>query len=137
MEIFKLHREIQSTQIKLLEQYLTYIKLLNICEMRLAGQISNTDLLLNEVLTRVNELNKEDIIEEQQYVYERILLKKYAQNALRNNEIYKNIFSTKDINEVEKRLTKFLNKNRELNELQEQMESIFDYIENKDKNGTE
>ena len=105
--------------------------------MRLAGQISNTDLLLNGVLTRVNELNKEDIIEEQQYVYERILLKKYAQNALSNNEIYKNIFSTKDINEVEKRLTKFLNKNRELNELQEQLESIFDYIENKDKNGTE
>ena len=132
MEIFKLYRKIQKMQIELIEQYLEYVKSISVYEMRLGGQISNTDLLLNDVLKRVIELNDEEIEEEQQHVYERILLKRYSQKSLEVNTLFNNIFKSKKFVDVEKSINVFLAHNRELAELQEQMEHVLEQLENKD-----
>ena len=132
MEIFKLYRKIQKMQIELIEQYLEYVKSISVYEMRLGGQISNTDLLLNDVLKRVIDLNDEEIEEEQQHVYERILLKRYSQKSLEVNTLFNNIFKSKKFVDVEKSINVFLAHNRELAELQEQMEHVLEQLENKD-----
>ena len=133
MEIFKLRTEIQRKQIEIIEQYLNYVRALENYEIRLNGQISNTDLLINDILKRTHDLDNESIVEEQRYVYERILLKRYAQETLSNNVSFKNIFRGKDIEEVEKRITIFLNKNRQLSELRERIEFVLDHVEEKDE----
>ena len=133
MEIFKLRNEIKRKQIEIIEQYLNYIKCLKDYEIRLNGQISNTDLLLNDVLKRVIDLNDEEIEEEQQHVYERILLKRYSKKALSNNILFNNIFKSKKFVDVEKSINTFLEHNRELAVLQEQIEHVLEYTENKDE----
>lgn len=133
MELFKFRNEIQRKQIEIIEQYLNYIRYLKDYEIRLNGQISNADLLLNDILKRTHDLDDESIVEEQRYVYERILLKRYAQETLSNNVSFNNIFRAKDIEEVEKRITIFLNKNRQLSELMERIEFVLDYVEEKDE----
>ena len=102
-------------------------------EIRLNGQISNTDLLINDILKRTHDLNNDSITEEQQHVYERILLKRYAQELLGNNVLFNNIFRAKDIEEVEKRITMFLDKNRKMMEIQEQIELILECVENRNE----
>ena len=131
MEIFKLRNEIQRKQIDMIEQYLNYVRALENYEIRLNGQISNTDLLVNDILKRTHELDNDSITEEQQHVYERILLKRYAQELLGNNVLFNNIFRAKDIEEVEKRITMFLDKNRKMMEIQEQIELILECVENR------
>ena len=133
MEIFKLRNEIQRKQIDMIEQYLNYVRALENYEIRLNGQISNTDLLINDILKRTHDLNNDSITEEQQHVYERILLKRYAQELLGNNALFNNIFRAKDIEEVEKRITMFLDKNRQLSELRERIEFVLDHVEEKDE----
>ena len=133
MEIFKLRTEIQRKQIEIIEQYLNYVRALKNYEIRLNGQISNTDLLVNDILKRTHELDNDSITEEQQHVYERILLKRYAQELLGNNALFNNIFRAKDIEEVEKRITMFLDKNRQLSELRERIEFVLDHVEEKDE----
>ena len=133
MELFKFRNEIQRKQIEIIEQYLNYIRYLKDYEIRLNGQISNADLLLNDILKRTHDLDDESIVEEQRYVYERILLKRYAQETLSNNVSFNNIFRAKDIEEVEKRITIFLNKNSQLSELMERIEFVLDHVEEKDE----
>lgn len=133
METFKLRNQIQRKQIEIIEQYLDYIRALKNYEIRLNGQISNTDLLINNILKRTHDLDNESILEEQQHVYERILLKRYAQELLCNNMLFNNIFRSKDIEEVEKCITMFLDKNRQLSELMERIEFVLDYVEEKDE----
>ena len=133
MEIFKLRNEIQRKQIEIIEQYLNYVRALENYEIRLNGQISNTDLLINDILKRTHDLNNDSITEEQQHVYERILLKRYAQELLGNNVLFNNIFRAKDIEEVEKRITMFLDKNRKMMEIQEQIELILECVENRNE----
>ena len=133
MEIFKLRNEIQRKQIEIIEQYLNYVRALKNYEIRLNGQISNTDLLINDILKRTHELDNDSITEEQQHVYERILLKRYAQELLGNNALFNNIFRAKDIEEVEKRITMFLDKNRKMMEIQEQIELILECVENRNE----
>ena len=133
MEIFKLRNEIQRKQIDIIEQYLNYVRALENYEIRLNGQISNTDLLINDILKRTHDLNNDSITEEQQHVYERILLKRYAQELLCNNMLFNNIFRSKDIEEVEKRITMFLDKNRKMMEIQEQIELILECVENRNE----
>ena len=133
MEIFKLRTEIQRKQIEIIEQYLNYVRALENYEIRLNGQISNTDLLINDILKRTHDLNNDSITEEQQHVYERILLKRYAQELLGNNVLFNNIFRAKDIEEVEKRITMFLDKNRKMMEIQEQIELILECVENRNE----
>ena len=133
MEIFKLRNEIQRKQIDMIEQYLNYVRALENYEIRLNGQISNTDLLINDILKRTHDLNNDSITEEQQHVYERILLKRYAQELLGNNVLFNNIFRAKDIEEVEKRITMFLDKNRKMMEIQEQIELILECVENRNE----
>ena len=133
MEIFKLRNEIQRKQIDMIEQYLNYVRALENYEIRLNGQISNTDLLINDILKRTHDLDNDSITEEQQHVYERILLKRYAQELLGNNALFNNIFRAKDIEEVEKRITMFLDKNRQLSELRERIEFVLDHVEEKDE----
>ena len=128
MEIFKLRTEIQRKQIEIIEQYLNYVRALENYEIRLNGQISNADLLINDILKRTHDLNNDSITEEQQHVYERILLKRYAQELLGNNVLFNNIFRAKDIEEVEKRITMFLDKNRKMMEIQEQIELILECV---------
>ena len=133
MEIFKLRNEIQRKQIDIMEQYLNYVRALENYEIRLNGQISNTDLLINDILKRTHDLDNDSITEEQQHVYERILLKRYAQELLGNNALFNNIFRAKDIEEVEKRITMFLDKNRKMMEIQEQIELILECVENRNE----
>ena len=133
MEIFKLRNEIQRKQIDMIEQYLNYVRALENYEIRLNGQISNTDLLINDILKRTHDLNNDSITEEQQHVYERILLKRYAQELLGNNVLFNNIFRAKDIEEVEKRITMFFDKNRKMMEIQEQIELILECVENRNE----
>ena len=137
MEIIKLRQEIQKKQIKLLEEYFNFIKELNTFELKLNGQISITDLMLNEILKRTNNLQEDQIIEEQQYLYERVVLKKYSQSVLANNKLFQNIFMINNIEEIQKRINRFLDSSSQINELEERINYIFDYIENGDENGTE
>ena len=123
----------QRKQIDMIEQYLNYVRALENYEIRLNGQISNTDLLINDILKRTHDLNNDSITEEQQHVYERILLKRYAQELLGNNALFNNIFRAKDIEEVEKRITMFLDKNRKMMEIQEQIELILECVENRNE----
>lgn len=135
MEIINLHREFQVKQLDFVGRYLDFYKEMQNLEIKLNGQISQTDLLLNKILEQAVNLENESILEEANNLYERVLLKKYARNVLSNNTAFQNIFKSKNIDEIEKRTNIFLEKNKQLLEESKNIEMIINQI-NGDENGT-
>ena len=116
-------------QLEFLEKYLDLFKEIQSLEIKLNGQISQTDLLLNEILSRIDDFDEEIILEEKNFLYERVLLKKYAQNVLSSNEMFRNIFKSKNIEDIEKRANMFLGKNKKLLEDAKCIVKIIAYID--------
>ena len=92
MDITGMHHQLQIKQIEFVEKYLDFVKEWYKFEIALNGQISQADLLMNEILDHIDNLDMDKIIQEEQNLYKKILIKRYAQNILSNNHMFKNIF---------------------------------------------
>lgn len=128
MEIIKLQQQIVKEQINLISRFLALKKEIILYENFLAGSISQADLLMNRILEKVDRQNDVDILNIQNELYEKILIKKYSQHILSNNQLFFNIFKAQDVTEIEKRIDKFLEKNNEITKEKEYLQQVLELI---------
>lgn len=129
MEIISMHRQIQIKQLEFVEKYLDFVKEWYKFEIALNGQISQTDLLLNEILNRIDDFDDEVILEEKNFLYERVLIKRYAQNILSNNTVFQNIFKSKSFDEMDERTSLFLERNKRILEDGKNIDKIIAFMD--------
>ena len=129
MDIIESHRKIQMKQLEFIEKYLDLFKELYKFEIALNGQISQTDLLLNEILNRIDDFDDEIILEEKNFLYERVLIKRYAQNILSNNTVFQNIFKSKSFDEMDERTSLFLERNKRILEDGKNIDKIIAFMD--------
>lgn len=129
MDIIESHRKIQMKQLEFIEKYLDLFKELCKFEIALNGQISQTDLLLNEILNRIDDFDDEIILEEKNFLYERVLIKRYAQLILSNNTVFQNIFKSKSFDEMDERTSLFLERNKRILEDGKNIDKIIAFMD--------
>ena len=129
MDIIESHRKIQMKQLEFIEKYLDLFNELYKFEIALNGQISQTDLLLNEILNRIDDFDDEIILEEKNFLYERVLIKRYAQNILSNNTVFQNIFKSKSFDEMDERTSLFLERNKRILEDGKNIDKIIAFMD--------
>lgn len=129
MDITGMHHQLQIKQIEFVEKYLDFVKEWYKFEIALNGQISQADLLMNEILDHIDNLDMDKIIQEEQNLYKKILIKRYAQNILSNNHMFKNIFKSKNLDELDERTNLFLEKNKKLLETGKHIGEMFTHMD--------
>ena len=129
MEIISMHHKLQIKQIEFVERYLDFVKEWYKFEIALNGQISQADLLMNEILDHIDNLDMDQIIQEEQNLYKKILIKRYAQNTLSSNHMFKNIFKSKNLDELDERTSLFLEKNKKLLETGKCIGEMFTHMD--------
>ena len=77
----------------------------------------------------IDNLDMDQIIQEEQNLYKKILIKRYAQNILSSNHMFRNIFKSKNLDELDERTNLFLEKNKKLLETGKHIGEIFTHMD--------
>lgn len=126
MDMTKDYRKLLEMQIDILERYVNLLKVMESFEMKLNGNISQTDLMMNNIVNRLITLNDEGKIhDEQELVYKNCLTKKYAQIVLRNNQKFVNVFRQKHgVEETEEQIKEFITNSRKIMNVEDYMNFV-------------
>lgn len=136
MEMVKAYHEIVTKQINLAEKYLNMVREIDEFEKMLAGQVSQADLLMNNIIERSIDLTDDQIIGEQKELYRKVYVKKYSQMLLKNNQLFKNVFTGRTEPEIADRINSFLEYNTQMLEEENHLIKIMKLMDG-EQNGTE